>query len=294
MNVAAGLAHDGSLVVIASGYSKRNPPGQFSQPHEGKVLAPWVCRSRDGGRTWQRSESIEPFMDGSALVPYGDIVRQTDGDLGVCIQNFQGTSVKVRSGDWEFGSHYYVSKDDGESWKYKATIDTPDLNETTPLVLPDGTLLAVGRTTPARGLKLESYGSRDQGATWQANGSVSEGKQVPGHLLQLRDGQLLLTYGLRNERLQGVAVKLSDDSGQTWGYPRVLTHYDPQVLVNYGAMYDESYLPPLLEGVVKTRDGGGYPSSVQVDDGTIVTAYYCNGIPFHQRYHMGVLRWNAE
>jgi len=33
---------------------------------------------------------------------------------------------------------------------------------------------------------------------------------------------------------------------------------------------------------------GGYPSSVENDDGTIVTAYYSVGVSMHQRYHMGV------
>ena len=39
------------------------------------------------------------------------------------------------------------------------------------------------------------------------------------------------------------------------------------------------------------RCGRGYPSSVQLENGTIVTAYYCQRIPMHQRYHMGVVRW---
>jgi hypothetical protein len=46
-----------------------------------------------------------------------------------------------------------------------------------------------------------------------------------------------------------------------------------------------------------TRPGGtdgGYPSSVQLKDGTIVTAYYCQRIPMHQRYHMGVVRWRVS
>jgi hypothetical protein len=36
---------------------------------------------------------------------------------------------------------------------------------------------------------------------------------------------------------------------------------------------------------------GGYPSSSQCEDGTIVTVYYSNRIPDHHRYHMGVARW---
>jgi hypothetical protein len=38
----------------------------------------------------------------------------------------------------------------------------------------------------------------------------------------------------------------------------------------------------------------GYPASVQVQDGTIVTAYYCDRIPAHQRYHMGIARWRID
>jgi hypothetical protein len=33
---------------------------------------------------------------------------------------------------------------------------------------------------------------------------------------------------------------------------------------------------------------------VQMVDGTIVTAYYANRVRTHQRYHMGVVRWQAE
>ena len=38
----------------------------------------------------------------------------------------------------------------------------------------------------------------------------------------------------------------------------------------------------------------GYPASVQDDDGTIITAYYCSGVSQHQRYHMGTVRWTLE
>ena len=36
---------------------------------------------------------------------------------------------------------------------------------------------------------------------------------------------------------------------------------------------------------------GGYPSSIQLEDGSILTAYYCSRLPWHQRYHMGVVFW---
>ena len=37
---------------------------------------------------------------------------------------------------------------------------------------------------------------------------------------------------------------------------------------------------------------GGYPSSVQLSDGQVLTAYYASGIDGHARYHMGVVLWD--
>ena len=286
MNVAAGLANDDSLVVIASGWSRRNPPGEYSPAHDGEVLAPWVCRCRDGGSTWERTESVEPLPGNASIVPFGDVVRLGEGRLGVF---FYDSAV---SGGCR--PHYFSSDDDGYTWRRKATIDASGLNETAPVLLQDGRLLAVARTVPSLGLVLQAYASDDGGITWDPKGAVSDGKQVPGHLLQLRDGRVLMTYGLRNRGLHGVAAKVSKDRGETWSDPRVLVNYDPRVLINYGALQDGGYIARMESGLGKKRDGGGYPSSVESADGTIVTAYYCQEIPCHQRYHMGVLRWQVD
>lgn len=259
MNVAAGLAHDGSLVVLASGWNRRNKPGDYSSPHEGEALAPWVCRSSDGGATWEQAETISlPDEEGYRGIPFGDIVKHSDGSLGACLY-----------GGSTGGSHslYFSSEDDGRTWKQKGVIEGTNSNETTPLVLADGSLLVAARTRINQHLDL--HRSTDLGATWLPKGPLTLIGQIPGHLLTLEDGRILLSYGLRNKGLHGVAVRLSDDRGKTWGAPRVI--------VNYHADTD-----------------GGYPSSVQVTDGTIVTAYYCRGIETHQRYHMGVVRWTAE
>ncbi len=39
---------------------------------------------------------------------------------------------------------------------------------------------------------------------------------------------------------------------------------------------------------------GGYPSTILAADGTYVTAYYARGVPAHQRYHMGIVRWRLK
>ncbi len=260
MNVASGLARDGSLIVLASGWSRRNQVGDYSSPHEGKVLPVWVCRSSDGGVTWTHDDSCgRPDDMDFRFIPFGDIVQQTDGSLGVCI--YGGTT---RSGNQ---SCYFISQDDGRSWTRKSVIEGSITNESTPLVLPDGTILVAARTTVEQHLEL--YRSTDHGETWQSQRALSVFDQIPGHLLALSDGRILLSYGLRNKGLHGVATRISDDGGQSWSSPRIIA--------NYGRDAD-----------------GGYPSSVECKDGTIVTAYYCAGIEYHQRYHMGVVRWCVQ
>ena len=64
-------------------------------------------------------------------------------------------------------------------------------------------------------------------------------------------------------------MRFSDDEGGSWSESRVMAQ---------------------CEGA----SDGGYPSSSQIEDGTIVTAYYTNRIETHTRYHMGVVRWQLD
>ena len=82
--------------------------------------------------------------------------------------------------------------------------------------------------------------------------------------MRLQDGRLLLSYGNRTDP-KGVDVRLSDDQGQTWS-------------------------PPLR--VAEFQGDGGYPSSVQLPDGQVLTAFYAQRTTDHPRYHMGVALWN--
>ena len=260
MNVAAGRARDGSLVVLASGWSRRNAPGEWTSPHRGEVLPVWVCRSRDGGATWEHGGDGASFSESAARqIPFGDIVALPDGTLGASLYDWA-----LEAGNT---AHFYVSSDDGETWTLRGTVQAETANETTPVVLPDGRVLAAARTLGDGHLEL--YSSSDSGATWQARGPLTMGGQHPGHLLVLADGRLLLTYGIRNKGLYGVGTRLSEDQGRTWRPPAVLVDFE-------------------------SATDGGYPATVQMEDGALVTAYYANGAPAHHRYHMGVVRWGLE
>lgn len=266
MNVAAGLAQDGALIVLAAGWSNRPPVTEPVKVYFGdsEILPAWVCRSTDGGRTWDRSGRIQ-FMDGLSVypMPFGDIVPLQDGTLGVSL--YGRDRVDVADG---ISAHLYVSSDEGHSWQHRSVIGSGDYNETNLLTLRSGRLLAAARTWNDH--HLEMFYSDDSGSTWSPAGMVTLARQHPAHLLELADGRVLLVYGLRNPGLHGVAARLSPDGGMTWG--------EPQILVNLG--------PDKVDC--------GYPASVQTDDGTIVTAYYAASTAAHQRYHMGVVRWQPE
>ena len=94
---------------------------------------------------------------------------------------------------------------------------------------------------------------------------LTQSAEHPAHFLRLADGRILFTFGIRIGK-RGVGVRLSDDEGASWSEPRIIVR---------------------CEGA----SDGGYPSSSQMADGTVVTAYYINRIDAHARYHMGVVRW---
>ena len=257
-NVAAGMAHDGSLVVIVSGWTFEGTPIVGQRNERAVVLPPWVCRSADGGWSWERCGTVQLPAGLSTVVPFGDIERSPDGMLGMaCYSNTAGKN----------STRFFRSDDDGHTWAEEAVIGAGDYNETALLCVDETCWLAALRTQ--RDGHLELFASGDGGETWGRRGALTLPGQHPGHLASLGDGRILVVYGLRNRGLCGVGARWSADRGQTWGPPVLLVD---------------------LEGATDV----GYPASVQLEDETIVTAYYCNGIPVHQRYHMGVARWHVD
>lgn len=251
MNVAAGLAPDGALIVIASGWG--------GEGMRECILEPWVCRSTDGGRTWARGGSVEIPDEVPYVIPFGDIISLVDGRLA--------TSFYCAKGRRGSTSYILFSEDGGLSWGNGSCVAEGDHNETDLLRGGEGLLLAAVRT--ARDGHLELFTSEDDGFLWARRTALTLAGQHPAHLMTLADGRILLVYGIRNPRLYGIGARLSDDGGQNWSRPILLVDLDD-------------------------AGDGGYPSSVQLSDGTIVTSYYANRISAHRRYHMGVVRWTLD
>lgn len=259
MNVAAGLAHDNSLIVIASGWSHKAPRGVEPPAGRSIALTSWACRSTDVGKSWKHTETVTMPDGVPAMIPFGDIVRSPDGTLGVSFYSWY---------EGEKCSAYLVrSRDDGRTWTESVVIGADDYNETDLLCLDERRWLAAIRTL--KDAHLDLFVSEDGGKSWVNQGPLTLPGQHPAHLSQLADGRVLLVYGIRNRGLYGIGARLSADKGQTWGSPILLVD-------------------------LEDATDGGYPSSVQLKDGTIVTAYYANRIKAHRCYHMGVVLWRAE
>jgi hypothetical protein len=264
LNVAAGFAHDGALVVLAAGARVEQRTDRW--------LPVWASRSTDGGKTWTRSSNVAvPAETAGFLIPFGDIQQLPDGRLAASFYTDFRSSAFGGTPHGKPGreNHAYVlfSKDGGRSWGDAAVIGLRDYNETALLRVGAGRMLAVARTVQQA--RLEMFVSEDEGRTWRNEGAVSMPSQHPAHLARLRDGRILLTYGNREKSNGGVMARVSADQGRTWSAAWPVVRLDG------------------------SRDHG-YPSSVQLADGTIVTAWYSSGIEAHQRYHMGVLRWTLD
>ncbi len=259
MDVAAGLAANGDLIVISSGWNPVQAPGTDVPDFDfsaSQCLYARVCRSADAGHTWERADTVTVPDDPEGwCIPFGDIVEGPDG---LAAAFYTGPKDDTRNSAWMLRS-----TDDGRTWGDGSLIVADDYNETDILHLGAGRWLAVCRTKLDYHVQL--FASDDDGRSWQDRGPLTQSAEHPAHLLRLADGRILFTFGIRIGK-RGVGARFSDDEGASWSRPRILVR---------------------CEGA----SDGGYPSSCQMADGTIVTAYYTNRIDAHARYHMGVVRW---
>ncbi len=286
MNVAGGLAADGSYVALISGWDQRRAAGWRPdpldrQPAKGyfdgaNTLNPIPAVSRDGGRTWRQFPALDARQpSGQGIVPFGRIAPLADGSIGVILYRDEVA--------------FFTSTDGGESWQKRGRIaGDRTFNETAWLRLDNGDLFAASRSYGvgnsgnhsakggAVGQHLEAYRSTDQGRSWRAEGALTLPMQHPADLTRLPDGRILLSYGVRNDGDWGVNVRIGDASARSWSAPIRLVDLE-------GSTEEPNQAKP-------HRDGG-YPSTVVLADGTLVTAYYSRGVPAHQRYHVGVVRW---
>ena len=238
---------DQRAALEAKGYEVRNAP-------DGRVtycVGAFVRTSEDGGATWQQREIPLP---GQAIVNgYHDAAATLRLDDRTLLRAVFGKpAARVRY----YESWLLRSEDDGTTWTFGTIAadnsrDDRGFSETALAQAGNGDIVAMMRIEPPMGTNLWVARSSDRGKTW-SKAEETPLRGFPAHLLRLRDGRLLCTYGHREAPI-GIRAAISRDDGRTW----------------------------LKEDIVTLRSDGsgppsdnGYPLTAQMSDGTLVTVHY--------------------
>jgi len=209
------------------------------------VPAMFITRSADGC-TWSEPTSYQSTLLTLAS-PYGRIISCPDGTLLMSVYGKPRTPMT----DIRDICILLRSTDDGETWGDESLV-AAGYNETSYAFTPDGRLLAAARSESG---SVSILCSDDLGRSWSEPVTITRQGEHPADLTVLQSGAVQLTFGRRIRPL-GCGVLLSDDNGRTWNHDREV----------------------LLAGDGIESVDLGYPSTVQLDDGTIVTLlYYASG-----------------
>lgn len=203
------------------------------------LLDTWMLRSTDGGLTWSAPYRVpvnSPHgpvaLDDGRLLYAGKQLWQPAAKTGVC-----------------------ESTDDGRSWRWLADIparpgDDPakDYHELHAVDAGAGRILVhIRNHNPRNAGETLQTESSDGGKSWTAPHPIGVWG-LPSHLLRLRDGRVLMTYGHRRAPF-GIQARTSRDRGATWSGPVTVS--------DDGASGDL-----------------GYPSTVELADGALLTVWY--------------------
>ena len=206
-------------------------------------LGSWIIRSTDAGRSWSA-----PYRC-PVNSPHGPI-QLSDGRLLYAGKLFW----YGRAGQGQGRIGVCESADDGETWRWLAEIPTRpgdnfgDYHELHAVEAADGGIIAQIRNhnTSNERETLQSE-SRDGGKSWSVAHSIGVWG-YPSHLLRLSDDRLLMSYGHRRDPI-GNQARISEDHGRSWS----------------AAM--------IISGDATSTDLG-YPSTVELDDGSLLTVWY--------------------
>jgi len=201
------------------------------------LLGCWMLRSTGGGLTWSA-----PFRV-PVNSPHGPI-ELADGRLLYAGKQLWIAPERVGVAE---------STDDGRTWRWLAEIparpgdDSRAYHELHAVETAPGRIVAQIRNhnKANAGETLQSE-SADGGRTWSEPRSIGVWG-LPSHLLRLRDGRLVMTYGHRRAPI-GNQARVSGDGGRTWSEAIVLS----------SAAFSDM----------------GYPSTVELRDGAFLTLWY--------------------
>jgi sialidase-1 len=232
----------------------------------------WIRASRNRGESWEPPVRVHlTAPHGPILLSDGRFLFFGKGDLGQL-----GDTTQLLAG---IGA--MVSSDGCTGWRTLGTVPLADGTDATNYYEPhvvqleEDHLLGLIRIQDGEeegrmeNLGLVSFGmaqtrSRDGGMTWsQAQPLNFHGS--PPHVFRHSSGTVVCAYGYRLKPF-GERVMLSDDDGETWSHNWILRDDGPD------------------------RDLG-YPSSVELVDGSILTVYYQKIVSSEEKCSLLWSRW---
>lgn len=222
-------------------------------PPEKGMGGSFVRVSNDGGLTWG------PTVKLPVNTPHGPILKKDGSLLYLGKEHYSyGEETPHVVSAWE-------SRDDGMTWQKLGEVPLPSnsldtnmephsleldcFHEPHAVELDDGTILGVVRAQGKEvdfGFTMYQTISTDGGKTWSEMAPMHICGSPP-HLIKHSSGAVILVYGRRAEPFGERAI-ISKDGGKTWSDEITLCETTPCDL--------------------------GYPASVELSDGSILTVYY--------------------
>lgn len=201
-------------------------------------LGQWMVRSTDGGVTWSKRCPT--------------IVNSPHGPIQLSNGHLLYAGKRLWTEKKEMG--VCRSTDDGRSWQWLAPItardgdSVRDYHELHAVEASDGKLIVhIRNHNKANHREILQAESTDGGESWSSPHPIGVWG-LPSFLTKLRDGRLLMSYGYRRAPF-GNQARVSTDHGATWS--------DPISISDDGVGSDL-----------------GYPSTVELDDGNLLTVWY--------------------
>jgi hypothetical protein len=269
---------DGTIVVAIFYNGNYNADGsyRFKDSKRDPNAAPpkhrlgtFIITSRDNGHTWSAPAYIDPHgmpfnategpTDAPIEMPDGSIV------MGVIGYGLNGDSKNI-------GSVLLRSTDQGRTWAYVSTIASDPGGKLGGFVEPglvrtkSGRLIA-GLRNGGPDQAIFFTWSDDDGKTWQS----PQKSPLHGHpvdLVQLSDGRVMATYGVRppiHDKPGGIRACFSRDDGATWDLATEIQIRND--FINWDV---------------------GYPESLELPDGRVLSVYYYN---LFGKYFIGGTVW---
>jgi len=203
-------------------------------------LGNWTRRSLDGGKSWK--EPVKQIVS----APHGPIELSDNRLLYVGTGEINGQKMIAVE----------ESKDDGQTWGIISRIEIPaeksidHFYEPHVVEVSDNKLVALFRYVAGDKSSgfLHQSESSDGGKSWSITHTTPMWG-YPAHLLKLDNGWILAVYGVRRPAFSERAC-ISKDGGKSWDI-------DNEIILSHSVNWDL-----------------GYPASVQLEDGSILTVYY--------------------